>query len=146
MNRSRFFTCCTRFTALAVTGLIANAGAVMAQQASDDQTGQAIEEIVKVEAQLQHRFDGPPSATGSRTEIFELKRQVSFADLDLRKAADVAALKKRIEVTAKESCEELARINPMPAWNSADIQRCARKAVASANDGLEAALLVAAVE
>ena len=137
MNKNRFFIYCTTFTAFVVAGFFAGVDPAFAQEANEDQTREVIEEVVKIEAQIERRFVGPTNALGARTEIFELKRQVSFAGLDLSQDADVIELKSRIEDTAKELCEELAEMRPIPPWDKTDFRHCITGAIESANDDLD---------
>ena len=102
-----------------------------------------IEEVVKIETALDRRLVGRQDEFGARTKIFELKRQVNFADLDLSSGTDVIELKSRIESTAMETCAELAEMRPIPLWEKADHQRCIKEAIERANDKLE--LIVAAL-
>ncbi len=143
MKRTRFFQYCATFTALVLAGFVINADPAIAQQVNDDQTREVIEEIVKLEALIERRQVGHRSALGTWTEIIELRRQVSFADLDLSKVADVTELERRIEDTAKESCEQLAEMYPIPRSNSIDIRLCTKKAIESTSDELETVIAAA---
>jgi len=140
MKKNRFFVYCATFTALVATGFVINTDSANAQQASE-----VIEEIVQVEAPIERQQVGPADASGMRTETIGLKRQVSFADLDLSKHADVTELEKRIETIAKESCEKLEEMYPLPRppSKSADIRRCTEKAIKSTEEELQAAIAAA---
>ncbi len=109
----------------------------LAQQVSEDQAPEAVEEIVKVEVLVTSRFEGRPNELGARTEVFELRRTVSIADLDLRLAADVDELDRRIESTAKEACETLNEKRPIPKWDKYDLQRCVEDAIESTDQELQ---------
>ena len=137
MNKSQFFIYCATFTAFVLAGIFFSVNPTLAQEANDDQTAEAIEEVVKIEAKVERRYVGHPNALGARTEILELKRQVFFADLDLSKNTDVIELKNRIENTANEACEELAEMHPIPVWDKADFRRCVAEAIESGNDDLD---------
>lgn len=143
MTRIRSFICRATLTAFVAVGYFIGADSAVAQEAKDDQTGEVIEEIVKFEAALDRRLVGRQNEFGARTKLFELKRQVNLADLDLSLDTDVIKLKSRIESTAKEACAELAEIRPIPLWGKADHRRCVTEAIESANDELE--LIVAAL-
>jgi UrcA family protein len=143
MNRIRSFIYHATFTALVAVGCFIGADSAIAQEANDDQTSEVMEEVVKFEAALDRRLVGRQNEFGARTKLFELKRQVKLADLDLSADTDVIKLKNRIESTAKEACAELAEIRPIPLWAKADHQRCITEAIESANDELE--LIVAAL-
>ena len=137
MNRIRFFKYCAAVTAFVVVGFFIGVDSAVAQEANDDRSRDAIEEVVKIEAASDRRLVGRQDEFGARTEIFELEKQVRFADLDLRKDTDVIELKTRIEYTAKETCAELAEMRPIPLWSKADHERCITGAIESANDELE---------
>jgi UrcA family protein len=125
------------FAALALAALVMAPNSAFAQQASEDQALEAVEEIVKVEVLVTSRFEGRPNELGARTEVFEVRRAVSFADLDLRLAADVDELDRRIESTAQEACETLEERHPLPMWRKGDRQRCIREAIESTDQELE---------
>ena len=137
MNKSRFFIYCAAFTVLVLAVFVINTDLAIAQQANDDQDRAVIEEIVKIEAKIDRNLVGPPNASGARTEIFEIRQEVSFADLDLRKVADVTELQRRIENTAKELCETLRERYPLLMSGGAEIPRCIREAIKSTDDDLE---------
>ena len=107
------------------------------QQVSEDQAVEVMEEVVKVEVLVTSRFVGCPNELGARTEVFELRKTVSLADLDLRKVADVGELEKRIENTAEKSCKALSEINPIQLWSKADHRRCVREAIESTDSKIE---------
>ena len=100
------------FLALAGTGLIIPAGPAVAQQANEK-----MEEFIVVGAPIErHRVVGRSSTTGADIEEIELTRQVSYADLNLCKHADV---------------------NPS---DRTELARCTRKAVDGAKERLQAAI------
>lgn len=137
MYKIRFFKYFATFTAFVFAAFIVNTGPAIAQEVKSDSTGEVIEEIVKMEALIERRLTGRPSDVGARIEVIELRRSVSFADLDLSKVKDLAEFNSRIENTAKESCEKLAKMFPIPVSGHSDIQRCIREAIASTQDKLE---------
>ena len=67
-------------------------------------------------------------------EVWELRRSVSYSDLDLRLHKDVAELKGRIEIAAQEVCKELADQNPKLRDSE---PACIRKAVTSATEKMD---------
>ena len=142
MKANGFFIYLASFSALAACGLLVQADIAIAQQANDEQTNEVIEEIVEVESPIERERSGP---TGMTIEIIGLTRQVSFADLDLTKHADVTVLEKRVEKMAQESCEKLEEMYPLPRnpSRSADIRRCVKKAIASTADEVHAAVAAA---
>lgn len=133
--KNTFRTHCTMFFALVTTGLFI--GPAVAQQASEE-----MEEII-VRAPIGIHELGRSSAAGSKTRIIELKRRVSFADLDLSKHADINELDTRIEAAAKESCEKLSDMFPLNWEGPAERRRCAKNAIASAEK--QKGLAIAAV-
>ncbi len=126
---------CTIFLALVATGLLFEANLAVAQQASEE-----IEEIV-VRAPSEHHDFG--RTVGYKTEMIELRRRVNFADLDLNKHVDVNELDTRIEAVAKGSCEKLSDMSPLNRLDPAQMRRCTKNAIASAEN--QKRLAIAAV-
>jgi len=139
MNKNRLFISLATFAALAVSGLLMKPGPAIAQQASDEQASEIIEEIVEVESPIERERDGP---AGTTTKVIKLTRQVSFADLDLSKHVDVTEFENRVERVAQESCEKLQEMYPLPRTPSrgADIRRCVKKAIDNSAAGVAAAI------
>ena len=137
MSRNRFFKYCSTVTAFGVVVFFIGIEPAAAQATNDDQNNGVIEEVVKFGGALDYRLEGRQDEFGARTRVFELKRQISFADLDLSEDTDVTKLKSRIEHVAKETCAELASKRPVPLWEKADHQRCVAEAIERANDELE---------
>ncbi len=77
------------------------------------------------------------------SEFIELKRQVSFADLDLADYADVVELEARIEAVAKNSCHMLSEMFPFDGSGKMEIHRCQKRAIASALEQKELAIAAA---
>ena len=125
------------FLAFAATGLVINPDPAIAQQAAEE----VIEEIV-VEAPIVRRRVGR-TTSGVPIEVIELRRRVSYADLDLSKYADVTELKTRIETTAKESCERLSDMFPLDPSDRLEIRRCTNEAVDSTEEEVQAAIAAA---
>lgn len=142
MRNDQSFVYCASITALIAIGLVLTSNSVNAQQTGQERTSEVIEEVVAVESPIERERAGP---TGMTIEIIGLKRQVSFADLDLSKHADVTELERRIETTAKESCEKLEEMYPLPRnpSRSADIRRCTKQAIGNAADEIDAAIAAA---
>ena len=122
--------------ALAATGLFIKTDPAIAQQVAE-----AMEEIV-VEAPIVRRQVGR-SAAGAKIEVIELRRRLSYADLDLSKYADVTELKTRIDTTAKESCEQLSEMFPLSPSDRGEIHRCTNQAVNGAEEQVQAAIAAA---
>lgn len=125
----------TAILTLAATGLVLKADPAVAQEVSE-----AIDEVV-VEAPITVHQVGRASATGAKVELIELKRRVSYADLDLSKHADVIELENRVDTAAKESCEKLTTMYPLD--SAAEGQRCIEKAINSAEKQVKAAIVAA---
>jgi len=124
----------TAISALAAVGLVTQAGPAIAEETSD-----VIEEVV-VEAPISVRKVGRTSS-GAAIEVVELKRRVSYADLDLSKYMDVVELEKRVENISEDSCEKLHDVFPLE--SVAEQQRCVKKAISSAEEQVEAAIVAA---
>ena len=122
--------------ALAATGLFVKIDPAIAQQGAEP-----MEEIV-VEAPIVRRQVGR-SAAGAKIEVIELRRRLSYADLDLSKDADVTELKTRIETTAKESCEQLSDMFPLNPSDRSEIHRCTNQAVNGAEEQVQTAIAAA---
>jgi len=129
------------FTVLVLAVLVTVPNSAFAQEVSEDQANEAIEEVVKVEVLVTSRFVGSPGERVGRTKVFELKRTVLLAGLDLRKEADVDQLNERIENTAEESCKTLSETHPIQLWSPADHWRCVRGAIESTDAELETILV-----
>jgi UrcA family protein len=126
------------FLALSATALVFKTDPAIAQQAAEE----VIEEIV-VEAPIVRHQVGRTSI-GVKIEVIELKRRVSYADLDLVKYADVNELKARIKTTAKESCEKLSDMFPLAEpTGGKGIRSCTDKAVAGTEEQVQAAIAAA---
>lgn len=99
-----------------------------------------IEEIVVVRAPIERRTVEPAGPGRPKTEVIELSRQVSFADLDLTRHADVVTLEQRIERTAEQACERLNEMFPVTREDRQGTARCVKEAVAMAETQLQAAI------
>ena len=141
MKGTCFFIHRLTFTAFVLVAFVMVPSSAFTQQVSEDQAVEVIEEIVKVEVLVTSRFVGRPNELGARTEVYELKKTVSFADLDLRKEADVNELNERIKSTAEESCKTLSETHPIQLWSPADHWRCVRGAIESTDAELETILV-----
>ena len=127
---------------LATTGLLVWTGAAAAQQTGEKKAGEAIEEVV-VEAPVVRRKVAATSPTGYTTEMIQLRRQVSFADLDLTDENDVKTLEERIETTAKEACQALDDMLDRDKQDPTDVFRCTKQATKDAKKELEAVVAAA---
>ncbi len=131
-----------QFVALPVTsclviaaGFTLGGGAALGQQKDT-----SIEEItIQAPRLVQHkavRGIGP-----TNTELVSLTRRVTYGDLDLALHSDVMELEKRISDTAKEACEQLAKMYPFSAPNTPD---CVKEAMASAKAQTDEVIAAAA--
>ena len=109
--------------------LIAAAATLFAGVATPSFAQYYDDEIVVVPYGVQSEVTGRSSTTGAPIETRSLSRVVTTEGLDLRYDAAVDELYRRIEFTARESCDELGR--------TADIQlttdrQCVNEAVRDA--------------
>lgn len=116
--------------------------AAVAQETGKAEASSAIEEVV-VEAPVVRRKVAATSPTGYTTEMIHLKRQVTYADLDLTDASDVRELEERIETTAKEACQALDEMLDRDKQDPTDVFRCTKQAIKDAKKDLEAVLAAA---
>jgi UrcA family protein len=125
---------------LAIAGLSLAATPVAAQEETE-----ILEKLVVVQAPIafKRKSENRASHPVIPSEIVELKRPVSFADLDLADSADVMELDTRIKATAEDACEMLAEMFPFDATGKAEIHRCMKRAIASALDQKERAIAAA---
>lgn len=128
MNKTSFFLSCAAFSGLAMGLLIAAPGPAAAQQ--DDEV---LEEIV-VEAPRAVRHTVEKTSSGGTIELIQLRRRVSYADLDLTNHGDVTTLEERVNATAEEACDKLAEMYPMVAPNNPN---CVDQAVSGAMEQVE---------
>lgn len=143
MKKRHFFLNCITSSALVAAAFTITTNVGHAQKGEEKWSGDLIEEIVVVAAPIMHRQVERSGASGRTIETITLRRHVSYADLDLVNYVDINELKKRIETNAKEVCEEINELFPLPRWNRADMRNCVKEAIASANDGLAAAIKAA---
>ena len=127
---------------LVTTGLLAWTSAAAAQETADKNAGKAIEEVV-VEAPVVRRKVAATSPTGYTTETIQLKRQVSFDDLDLTDDSDVKELEERIATTAKEACQALDEMLERDEQDPTDVFRCTKQAIKDARKEIEAVVAAA---
>ena len=125
------------FLALAATGFVIKTDPAIAQQATEEILEEIVVEVPIVRRQVRR------TAIGAEIEVIELRRRVSYADLDLSKDADVTALKARIETTAKESCEQLSDMSTFDQSDRREIQSCTNQAVDSTEEKVQAAIAAA---
>lgn len=126
--KSPHFTRCVVLFALAAAGFAMEANGANAQQA-----GEVIEEII-IEAPRVVRHEVERTATGTKIELIQLRRRVSYADLDLTKHSDVTKLEERINTTAEQACSQLAELFPLAASDNPD---CVDRAVDDAMEQME---------
>ncbi len=120
--------------AFIATGFALQSGSVVAQEAIEE-----MEEIT-VEAPIIRRQVGGPAVIGEKTEVMQINRRVSYADLDLSKPADVTELENRIEAAAKESCEKLFDMFLSDPWDRQEVKRCTIRAVNGTDEQVKAAV------
>lgn len=103
------------------------AGALVAAAISVAQA-QPIETVTVTAPRIVHQtiVTGRSSTTGAPIEETTISRVVSYADLDLAKAADADAFKARVEDAARDLCAELDKLYPLEPKDPS----CARTSVA----------------
>ena len=147
MCMNRCFVCFATFTALFATGLVFETDPAVAQQVSEGKPEIAVEAVAKpeivVEAPILRAKIGRSGRTGADIEIIELRRRISYSDLDLRKQADVTELETRIEITSKEACEKLAKMFPLTSLDKGEVSRCTDQAVDGTEEQVQAAIAFA---
>ncbi len=112
-------------------------GTVSAQQLAGE-----MEEVVVIEAPIVRKWT-ERGRYGGKVEVIELRRRVSYADLDLAKHADVTTLETRIEDTAKESCKTLSGMFPLDPMDKTELRSCTKKAVNGTKEQVKAAIKAA---
>ena len=127
---------------LVATGLLTWTGAAAAQETGEKEVSGAIEEVV-VEAPVVSRKVAATSPTGYTTEMIQLRRQVTFADLDLTDESDVKVLEERIETTAREACQALDDMLDRDKQDQTDVFRSTKQAVKGAKEEFEAVVAAA---
>ncbi len=128
------------FLALAATGLVIKTDPVVAQQASE-----VLEEVV-VEAPITTVREVRWTSRDAAMRIIELKQRVSYADLDLSKSANVIEFEVRVETIAKESCDKLSAMYPLPQAGTTERERqrrCISEAINGAKGQVQAAIVAA---
>jgi len=120
--------------AIAVTGCLIGANLAIAQEVT--------EEII-VRAPIERTQVKTVNGSFAKTEIIELNRFVNISDLDLTKHADVIELDGRIEAMAKESCQKLSDMFPLDRSEPAEMGRCKKHAIASAEKQKKQAIAAA---
>jgi UrcA family protein len=94
---------------------------------------------------VQQKVVGRSSTTGAPIVIMSVSRRVSFADLDLGKASDATALRKRITDAAKAACDQLDQVQPSRTLPSVRANRaCVKTAIADAMPLADAVIAAAA--
>ncbi len=103
-----------KYTAIAGVGAIVGgmtffSPPAVAQEASAQP--ETMQGITIIAPYVVHRKVVGRSTIGAPIEVMSVSRSVSYADLDLRRTADAAELKKRISATAKDACNYLFSTN-----------------------------------
>ena len=116
-------------------GIVSASSPAFAQQAN--------EQVIITSPYVVRQAPAPANrAAGLRNpELVSVTRAVSYADLDLSKAAGVTELQTRVRNTAKDVCQELFTRFPKGQYIY-PVTDCVKKAT---DDGLEAVKQIAAV-
>ena len=115
---------------------------VLAQDDDEAEFRAAIEEV-SVEAPVVTRKVTARGPSGYTTEVIQLRRQVSYADLDLTDENDLEEFDRRIEMTAREACEALKELFPKGQKNAVDVYRCTKQALENSEDAFESVVAAA---
>jgi UrcA family protein len=134
--KSTFSNVSVTLLAFATTGLILHTAPALAEQENQ------ITEIVVIEAQVEVS-KVTENTFGRKSNLIELKRRVSYADLDLSKHADVIELQSRLETVSKESCEMLYSISVTDLVPMDEKRRCVKDAIDRAEKQTQAAIIAA---
>jgi UrcA family protein len=102
---------------VAVAGSVLINGVVFADQLTE----------VTVSAARETKIVVGHSAIGAPVEQITVTRRVSYADLDLASKSGADALEKRVNETAKSSCEDLDKHYPLETSTAGDCTNAAIK-------------------
>jgi UrcA family protein len=86
------------------------------------------------------------SDDGIPTEQFKIQRVVSYANIDLSKAAGAAELKKRVSEAAKQACKELVNADPIDLADDDGNLTCVRETTDGAMAQVNAAIATARID
>ena len=129
-----------RRTALLLAAAIALP--VMAQDQVDPFGPKVMEEVIVTAPRILRRETIDRSIGGGTVEQVTLTRRVSYADLDLKKPADVDELGRRVDAMAHEACQLLVDIKPVADAEPSESE-CIRRAIAGAKTQVDAAVTAA---
>lgn len=122
------------FLSLLTAGLIMSFGLAAAPPANDEMEEVIVRAPMNI-ARYQVKTDSFSAA--AKTEIVELRRAVSVADLDLSSENDLKVLEQRIESVAKDSCKRLSDMFPFDRSDQQELIRCTNEAIESAMEDKE---------
>lgn len=142
MFRQKTIVTGVAFVFILAVGVLFRAGPVLAEDEGEEEFGAAIEEV-RVEAPVVTRKVTARGPSGYTTEVIQLRRQVSYADLDLTDEGDLEEFDRRIETTAKEACEALKLLFPKGQKNAVDVYRCTRHAIENTEEAFESVVAAA---
>ena len=123
-------------------GVLFRTSPVLAQDDDEAEFRAAIEEV-SVEAPAVTREVTARGPSGYTTEVIQLRRQVSYADLDLTDENDLEEFDRRIEMTAREACEALKELFPKGQKNAVDVYRCTKHAIENSEEAFESVVAAA---
>ena len=118
--------------ALLALGVIA-AGTAMA--ATD-----SLEEVTVQGSRMTREVVGRAQSTGVPVELVTLTRHATYADLDLSTHSGASELRRRVESTAKATCQELDKLFPLTTPTASNSQACLWQAVNGAESQIQAAI------
>jgi UrcA family protein len=114
--------------------LWASSPPAVAQQANEER-----QEVTVVTAPIERGYEG--RTVRGPIQVTELKRRVSYTDLELSSRADLTTLEARIETIARETCEELSYM--IPFGTRAEVRHCVKQAVNGTEEQVHAAMAAA---
>jgi len=128
MRKAVFASVAARL-ALAGMGLAVAAGPVVAQEVQE----------VTVIAPLSVRQPVGRTSSGGTVDLITVTHRVGYADLDLTRSADAAALRARVDETAKVACKQLKTLYPLVPADPDCVKAALKDAMAQADAAIAAA-------
>jgi UrcA family protein len=142
MYRQKTVATGVAFVFFLAMGVMFRVDPVLADEEDEEEFAAAIEEV-RVEAPVITRKVTARGPSGYTTEVIQLRRQVSYADLDLTDERDVEEFEKRIEMSAREACKALKELFPKGQKNAVDVYRCTKHAIENSEESFESVVAIA---
>lgn len=138
-----FFLYSATLTILVSAGVMIKPIPARADEAAVEQGGQVMDKVILTASPYVRKRTVTDDSGNVLTETLTLQRFVSYADLDLSKYNHVTELKNRIEVNAKQTCQQLADQYSTGMQGDNDMRDCVKLTIESAHDGLVTAIVAA---